>query len=87
MTTRTVDITGAAWPDTGRLCTVCGWPVLLDDETAHLSCQLDPMPALAALPAGAAPVRQCTDCHQPLPATAGVGITCHLACWGNRKPT
>ena len=87
MTTRVVDITGAAWPDTGRRCGVCGWPVLDDAETAHLLCQLDPSPALAALPAGATPVRLCPDCHQPLPLTAGVGITCHLRCWGHRKAT
>jgi hypothetical protein len=74
MTARLLDATGAAWPDTGRRCTVCGWPVLLD-ETAHLMCELDPGSA-----------QLCIDCRQPLPANAGTGVTCHLRCWQERKP-
>jgi len=43
-----------------------------------------PLPAAPSTPPTVEGDRTCTDCGQPLPATAGVGITVHVACWMRR---
>ena len=89
---RIADPDGHLWPHTGRRCSVCRLPTLLDD--IHPGCQPVSSAPVAEQPAldlvaqklGAQRGGQlCSDCRLPLPDATGPGIHVHTACWQNRR--